>query len=901
MPLGVSFSLLAYPSAPLVTTPSLREKKLLQGHEMAFLDSLKKQLLPAMLWRKGPLKTCRPISLIFSQFRSVLKANNQALELIADMGEKLSGDYLFDQHYVESSVEEMIGAMHRSIGAINILTEDRWLSLSEVFAGMEARVRAITTGRDDREGPVLLWLGGIRPLDWPLIGGKAAHLSELIVNPKVQVPDGFVITTRLFHDLIDFNILRTDFDRFEHSLTESEIAEDVLEALRDSLEKRILTASPPQGLLAALEQALQRLAAENPGPLFLAVRSSAQEEDMDFSFAGQFHSELQVAPTAAAVFQAYLQVVASLFGAKPLRYRRQVFPEGSHLSIAACCQRMVNAKASGIIYTEDPMEPGRQTMLVVGAFGQGQAVVEGQVPTDLFRITRGDVFQISDSVIACKSEALLATGPDSALTSTPVAKEMAEMPCLNEKQLLELAAIASHLETFFKRPQDIEWTLDETDTLFILQARPLLLTATDQGKKPLSEKLAGYKLITANAGRVAQQGIGSGPAFRVETLADLKDFPEGAVLVSHRDSSQFVQVMQKAAAIVTEMGTPVSHMSTLCREFKVPCLVGVTGIFSAVTPGEEITVDAEDRRIYRGRVEELLTYQAATAMNIQMAPEFRMLRRILHEVSRLHLVDPLMQEFRPEGCQTFHDMLRFIHETAVMTLVDIGRDDACLRGQQKLARRLDLPIQAGILVIDIGGGIAADAPANDIPFSAIRSQPFRAVLQGILFPEVWHQGAMTVGFRDMMHSILTTPQDALSGQYIGHNIAIISENYVNLCFRFGYHFNIIDAFCHEVERDNHIYFRFLGGATDLAKRSRRAALIATILEAFDFSVRTRGDLVIARASNLAQSEMVRTLDILGRLVGFTRQLDVQMADDQAVARYAEAFLMGDYRFVVREG
>jgi len=104
-----------------------------------------------------------------------------------------------------------------------------------------------------------------------------------------------------------------------------------------------------------------------------------------------------------------------------------------------------------------------------------------------------------------------------------------------------------------------------------------------------------------------------------------------------------------------------------------------------------------------------------------------------------------------------------------------------------------------------------------------------------------------------------------------------------------------------VERDNHIYFRFLGGATDLAKRSRRAALIATILEAFDFSVRTRGDLVIARASNLAQSEMVRTLDILGRLVGFTRQLDVQMVDDQAVARYAEAFLMGDYRFVVREG
>jgi pyruvate,water dikinase len=405
-------------------------------------------------------------------------------------------------------------------------------------------------------------------------------------------------------------------------------------------------------------------------------------------------------------------------------------------------------------------------------------------------------------------------------------------------------------------------------------------------------------LVASDAGRVAQQGIGAGPAFWVETLADLKDFPEGAVLISHRDSSQFVQVMHRAAAIVTEVGSPTSHMATLCRELRVPCLVGVSGIMARVANGEEITVDAEDRRIYRGRVVELLTYQATTSMDLHMAPEFRLLRRVLREVSRLNLVDPLMQEFRPEGCKTFHDVLRYIHETAVLALVELGRDESCLPGG--LARRLDLPIQAGILAIDIGGGLAPDAPRDLVPFAAIRSIPFKAILQGMLFPGAWHQEAMPVSFRDMMHSMMTTPQDTLSGQYTGHNIAIISENYVNLCFRFGYHFNIIDAFCHEVERDNHIYFRFLGGATDLAKRSRRATLIATILEAFDFSVKTRGDLVIARTGNLAQSEMERTLDILGRLIGFTRQLDVQMTDDRAVARYAEAFLMGDYGIVAEK-
>ena len=841
-------------------------------------------------------KACRPLPLIFAQFREVLKANNQALEIIADMGEKLSGEYLFDLRYVEATVEEMIAAMRRAIDAINVLTQDQHTMLQEVFTPMEARVRAILNKRDDRDGLPLLWLNEVETRHWPLVGGKAAHLSELLHNPQVRVPEGFVITASLFHEILDLNGIRPEFDRFEQLLSEHHPDETVLETLRCLLQEKVLRAEPPSGFLASLAEYLQKLAAANPASLFLAVRSSAQEEDMDFSFAGQFHSVLQVPPLAEAVYQAYLQVAASLFGAKAILYRRQVFPEGSPMSIAACCQRMIPARASGIIYSVDPMEPGSQSMVVVGALGQGQAVVEGQVPTDFFRFSKDEAPRIIEQVIAAKHEALMpADGAEGGLAMQQVSAGDIERPCLDERTLLELAGAAIHLETFFKRPQDIEWTVGQDGVLYILQSRPLLITESASEKPLLSEKLEGYALVAADVGRVAQQGIGAGPAFWVETLADLKDFPQGAVLISHRDSSQYVQVMHRAAAIVTEVGSPTSHMATLCRELRVPCLVGVSDIMAKVANGEEITVDAEDRRIYRGRAVELLTYQATTTMDLHMAPEFRMLRRILREVSRLNLVDPLMQDFKPEGCRTFHDVLRFIHETAVLHLVELGRDDRCLPGG--LARRLDLPIQAGILAIDIGGGIAPDAPRDAIPFTAIRSIPFRAILQGMLFPGAWHQETMPVSFKDMMHSMMTTPQDTLSGQYTGHNIAIISETYVNLCFRFGYHFNIIDAFCHDVERDNHIYFRFLGGATDISKRSRRATLIATILEAFDFSVKTRGDLVIARTGNLVQSEMERTLDILGRLIGFTRQLDVQMTDDQAVARYAEAFLMGDYGIV----
>ncbi|MDH5298378.1 MAG: PEP-utilizing enzyme [Desulfobulbaceae bacterium] len=838
---------------------------------------------------------CHPAKLVFERFRRVLTTNNRALTIIADMGEKLSGDFLFDQRYIETSVDSLTATVKESIDALNDLTDQRHPSLAPIHARLSARLRAIMDHRDDREGPQLLSLNEIKPLDWAMVGGKNAHLAEMIQDPQLKVPEGFVITTRAYHDLIDANHLRQELDHFETMLDGPVADEAELERLRCHLEAGILAAQPPPEFIVSLEQTLAAMRAGVDQPLFLAIRSSAQEEDLDFSFAGQFRSILNVPAESAAVFDAYRQVAASLFGARPLRYRRELFPEEGRMSIAAGCQRMIDSRASGVAYTVDTMNQAAQQMVIVGAWGQGESVVEGSSPTDTFIVAKQDPHLLIHQHLSDKASGLyLDQAAGLALRAVP--EQLRTLPCLSPEQRQLLCRQAIHLENYYKRPQDIEWAVDQKGELYILQTRPLLLVKPTQEQRALPEILAAYPVIVADRGRVAQQGIGCGPVYVVHTPEDLEGFPEGGVLVSRRDSSHFVQVMHRAAAIVTEIGTPVSHMATLCRELRVPCLVTVDNILALVTEGEEITVDADDRRIYRGRVPELITYQAAGSMNLAVSREFRLLRRLLQSVSRLHLVDPLMQNFTPEGCQTFHDILRFTHETAVTRLVEVGRDERCLRKGQ-LARKLDLPIPAGILVIDIDDGVIPEAPADNLPVSAIASIPFRAILEGMLFPEVWHRQTMPVGMKDLMSSMLSAPSDALSGQYSGHNIAVISREYVNLCFRFGYHFNIIDAHCSERERDNHIYFRFLGGATDMTKRSRRAKMIAAILEAFDFNVRTKGDLVIARAGNMVQSEMERSLDILGRLVGFTRQLDVRLDSDAIVDRYVEAFLSGDYGIV----
>lgn len=838
-------------------------------------------------------------ALIFEKFRKVLNSNNLSLEIIADMGEKLSGDFIFDRHYISSSLDRLDGSVKTSIDGLNELCNDHFRELYSVHERLADELHRLLAGREDRQGPPILMLDKIHFLDWEIIGGKAARLAEMFQDPTLLVPDGFVITTRTYHDLIDQNGLRPLLDEFGRLSSDPDADAAELERTRRQLAQKIMSASPPIGLLELIHRSLAAMADSNSSPFFLAVRSSAQEEDMNFSFAGQFRSVLHVRSQADNIFQAYLTVVASLFSMEAVTYCQQILPHGGQMSMATVCQRMVASRSSGIAFSVDTMEPDSNSMVIVGAWGLGDAVVEGQISTDTFLMSKDDSPAIIERTVVNKPRGRFQT-ETGGLETRKIDYSLRQEPCLSDDELQQINRKTRYLELLFKGPQDIEWSFDESGTLYILQTRPLIIASEALPARALPDTLADYETLMTGRGRVARQGIGAGPVKIIHGPKDLADFPDGAVLVSRLDSSHFVKVMKRAAAIVTEVGTPVSHMSTLCREMRVPCLVNVGNILSRLNNGEEITVDAEDRVIYRGRVRELLAYNSTSSVQINESQEFRLLRRLLKKVATLNLVDPLLQNFTIDGCRTYHDILRFVHETAVMELVNLGRDEGMLL-HGHLARHMDLPVPAGILVVDIGGGLRKDAPDEGVKFTDVTSIPFHAILQGMLFPDVWNMETMRVGMRDLMSSMLSVPRDTLDGRYSGHNIAIISREYVNLCFRLGYHFNIIDAHCSSNERDNHIYFRFLGGASDITKRTRRAVMIATILEAFDFNVRTKGDMVVARCGNMVPEEMERVLDILGRLVGFTRQLDVHLDSDRIVDQYVEAFLYGNYSLVTSQG
>jgi pyruvate, water dikinase len=263
---------------------------------------------------------------------------------------------------------------------------------------------------------------------------------------------------------------------------------------------------------------------------------------------------------------------------------------------------------------------------------------------------------------------------------------------------------------------------------------------------------------------------------------------------------------------------------------------------------------------------------------------------VLRLVAPLNLVDPLRDDFTPEGCRTLHDVLRFVHEKAVTRLIACA--DFGARSRRAVA--LELSVPAGIAVIDIGGGLERLEGTGRAGLEQIASVPFRAIARGLTTPGVWRSEAVPISTGDFLSSMFRAPDVLAHGAFAERNVAVISRAYANIHIRFGYHYTILDCYCSDTPRDNHVDFRFAGGATDITRRSLRLQLLSTVLEKHGFNARVRGDLLAARLANVGRDEMIPILEEVGKLIAFSRQLDAVLRNEEDVQRFARSFLQGTY-------
>ncbi|HXX80296.1 MAG TPA: PEP/pyruvate-binding domain-containing protein, partial [Thermodesulfovibrionales bacterium] len=806
-----------------------------------------------------------------------------------DMGEKLGGDYLFDIVYVENAYAQLSDELTHSMQRFNLLTENRYPVLHSVYDRIDTQIREMIYGSPPGQDRMVVFLSDTTRDMVHTVGGKFASLAEVKNSLSLRVPEAFVITTRAFDTFISSQNLTLLVESLDNG---TGVKEPVLDEVRDL----IVHATIPQELEEALHSALENLKTKCGEHCFLAVRSSAEDEDGESSFAGQFETVLNVPLELRALEDAYRKVVASLFSHQSVNYQKQLGYRIGKLKMAVGCMVMVDALASGVIYSTSPNED-TDTLLINATWGLGKAIVEGQTDGDFYKVKKGVLPELVE-VKKGKKERMIVTLAEGGTDTIRTPETMAGKSCLAGENVQELSRIGMILEGHFERPQDIEWAIDRDERIYVVQSRPLMIEQKDWSEPttPVSLKDIGPPLMS-HKGIAVQKGVGVGRVFILRHADEIGNVPRGAVLVSRYDSSSFVRIMPYLAAIVTDVGTPTSHMASLCREFRIPTIVNTGKATEILSHGQAVTVtvgDEGDTVVYEGAVRGLENRADRHSERIEQVYEFRKKRYILRYIVPLNLIDPSIDQFLPERCKTLHDVLRFIHEKSVMELVDKARyGNAMIK--EHAAVKLELPVPAGIIVIDIGGGLNSTAGSEHASFEQIASLPLRAVIKGMIHPGVWHADAVSMKVNDFLSSMIRVPEIAFQrNDYVGYNVAVASAEYTNLNLKFGYHFTVIDCYCSETARNNHLYFRFMGGATDITKRSRRVQLIAEILKGYGLTIETKGDLIIGRIGNMRRDAMEAILEQMGRLLAYTRQLDAVMHDDFAVERYVRNFLKGNY-------
>jgi len=849
------------------------------GHVKSILRTLTRAFRPR---RKvaGPAA----FAAVFDLFKKVLDSNNRALEAITDMGEKLGGDYLFDIVYVRKAYALLRDEMENSLRLFHELVRERYAPLTDRFLEIDGRIRHVIDETVSIPQSLVVSYENITDEMKGAVGGKNSNLAEVRNAVKLRVPDAFAVTTRAFDAFMRENGV---FEKASLPAAGSPVPEATLHELREL----VLHGAIPAELGGALEKAVRKIRSRCGGNCALAVRSSAGEEDGEHSFAGQFETVLNVPLESRAVEHAYRTVLASLFSDRAAAYQARLGYDIRGMKMSVACVVMVDAVASGVAYSSSP-HGDRNTLVINAAWGLGTSIVEGQTDADLFRVSRDNPREIVETRVGAK-EIMVVPGGKGGVESIATPLDRRNQPSLSADQVSELARQAIAIERHFRKPQDIEWALDRDGSISILQARPLRAAEGGvPGQAPAPAAADGQKIIARVRGAVVQKGAAAGTVFILRNDRDIPSIPKGAVLVARRDSSQYVRVMTGVSAILTDTGTPTSHMATLCREFRIPTVVNTGNATRLLEPGQEVTVVADDdgATVYQGAVGNIVDRGLEASMRMEALNEFRKRRYLLRYISPLNLVDPLRDEFTPKACRTMHDILRFIHEKSVAELIE-GAGSGIRSG----AVRLDLPVPAGIMLIDIGGGLDNPEGLNTVTAGQVASIPLRAIIAGMTRPGLWRSDAVPLRVNDFMASMLRVPDITTdAGGRVEQNMAVISREYANISLKFGYHFIVVDCFCGEKAKNNHIYFRFAGGATDMTRRSRRLQFISAVLEEYGFGIRTKGDLIVARLANVQQAEAEVVLDQVGRLFSYTRQLDAVLKDDRDIGAFAQKFMNGNY-------
>ncbi len=784
----------------------------------------------------------------YRAFKALLEADEKSLLLVAELEEILHGLRPADPARTVWLCTRLDMAVRATADRLTKISPSWDRDLDAACDRIETKVRrCLHRPEPETAPPYLLTLD--QALGRPdLAGGKAVGLARAARQALQNVPAALVVSTRAFNRFLAQAGLRPRLDRLLARVDLSRT--ERLALLCAKMRALIMKAELPEEIVAALQ------AARNDSHLCgkrLAVRSSAVAEDGDRSFAGQYASELDVRPEDLE--QAFRRVLAAKYRPRAVAYRILNGLPDTATPMAVLIMPMIQARVSGVLFSTDQT----RGVSVFALAGPGARLMDGQASPRHLCLSRG-----IPPVILGDS------GPKSMV--------------MDQGLLTELTESALALEKGFGAAQEVEWVQDCQGRVFILQSRPhnpapplpVQASSVPLGQSPATVLAAGCLAVSP--------GAGCGPVFRISDPAHAVDVPAGAVLVVEHLSPGLCKWVDRVAAVIADCGSPASHFASVAREFGLPVVCGARAAFDRLAQDRVVTVDARAGRILDGRVEAVLG-SADLDRRHSVRAAVHHFPGLFELTCHLGLTDPEAEAFTPVGCASWHDLVRFCHEKAVLGMFSVAEKAG---PNSRAARKLDTGLPLSLYVLDLGGGLLASALDRPVLTPEdLDCAPFTALLQGLSSPgEEWTRGGLHCdweAFDRISAGIFRLDTPLLASH------ALVSPDYLHLQVRFGYHFAVLNTLCGRRSEANFITFRFKGGGGVYEQRLLRVSFLVQVLERFGFTVRARGDLLDARQARAGQTGTADRLGMLGRLLTRTRLMDLSLTSADQARDLAEAF------------
>ena len=837
-------------------------------------------------WRRKPQCTSSAEELRtlfrarYHNFRLLLSANNKALEIMTDLEEALRGTRTFGMSFIRANSTAVSVNVYKIIKNLDELAPEKYHTLYVRFSEIQQRIDQILRQKKISKGDHLVVpFRDVKKEMADQVGSKMANLGEIKNRIGISVPEGFVVTSLAYRRFMEHSDLQTEIDRFLQYSSMEQM--DELYELSSRIQQLIIQAEVPEDLQAAISSATEEIIGGEGSRV--SLRSSALGEDSaGISFAGQYRSQLNV--SQENIIEVYKEIVASKYSLPALTYRMARGIRDEDVDMCVGCMAMVEAVSGGVTYSRDPLNVRDDHIHIHSAFGLPKSVVDGSVDADLFIVSRNRPSAIIKKDIG-KKDRIFVCDAQEGVCRLQLNPHQSNVPSISEDQAIALTVMAVEIEQYYGTPQDIEWAIATDGAFYLLQCRPLQQIDSGQKTSRTDQQADDTDEILLRGGIPASPGVAAGPVFQVNKSADALQFPDGAVLVAAQALPAWSALLHRAAAVVTEHGSVAGHLANVAREFGVPALFGIPGARTALQGGEPVTVDADGRKVYAGRIESLLLDAQPKKNLMQGSPVYEVLGEVAQHVVPLNLLDPDAPEFRPKHCRTFHDITRFAHEKSVQEMFSFGKEH---HFSERSSKQLvcDIPMQWWVINLD--DGFREDVEGKYVDLENILSIPMLALWEGIT--AVPWEGPPPVDTRGFMSVLLESTTDpsldpAVRSRYANRNYFMISKNFCSLTSRFGFHFSVVETLVSERSRENYLSFQFKGGAADYPRRLRRAHFVGEILSAYDFRVEVKEDAVFARLEGRDKDYMCERLKVLGYLTVHTRQLDMIMSNGASACSY----------------